>query len=131
MTNNQLTTEFKYIKFYSPWLALTEEKKTLIESFWFYVLKFINWFFITKENPDFDKLIDNVSEWLVEIDINTNKATRQIGVDLSGQTIMKMPWLDNKGFWHSNLFERFNPVIIDKATFETRWSAFVELPNKK
>jgi hypothetical protein len=124
-----LTTDFKYVKFYSPWLTL--EKKKRIESFWIYVLKFINWFFIPKDNPDFDKLIDDVAEWLVEIDTNTNKAKRQIGVDISGQIIMKMPWLENKGFWHSNLFDRFNPVTIDKTMFETKWNAFVELPSKK
>lgn len=123
-----MTTEFKYIKFYSPWFTL--EKKKRIESFWILVLKFINWFFFPKENPDFDNLIDDVSEWLVEIDTKTNKPNREIGIDISGQTIVKMPWLNNKGFWHNNLFERFDPVTIDKSTFEKRWNAFVELPNK-
>ncbi len=126
-----MTPEFKYIKFYSPWLELTKAKKTPIETFWLLVLKFINWFFIPKENPDFDKQVDNVAEWLIEIDPQRNKPNREIGIDISGKTILKMPWLENKGFWHSGLFERFDPVAIDKSTFEKRWNAFVELPNKK
>ena len=123
-------TEYKYLKFYSPWLTM--DKKKRFDPFWIMVIKFINWFFFPKENPDFDKQIDAVAEWLVEIDMKTNKPFREIGIDLSGHTIVIMPWLDNKGLWKNSwswYSDRINPVVTDKSTFEKRWNSFVELPN--
>ncbi|MEP7317721.1 MAG: hypothetical protein ABI921_03245 [Panacibacter sp.] len=88
--------------------------------------------FIPKANPDFDPLIDNVFEWLLEINVDDKKPNREIGIDQQGQTVMIMPWRSNYGYWSDNeitwdyFIEHFKAVDIQKAKFEIRWNDFIE-----
>lgn len=86
--------------------------------------------FIPKSNPDFEKEIDKVKSWLIEIDNETGIPEREIGLDENGNTILKMPYKVNRGYWTDNNllledFKRlFNVSEIDKSGFETRWKNF-------
>ena len=88
--------------------------------------------FITKANPDFESVIDNVAEWLLEICIENNKTNREIGIDKNGQTILIMPWCDNCGYWSDNSMtldyfrKHFKVAGIEKVDFETRWNGFIK-----
>ena len=82
-------------------------------------------------NRDFDKVIDNVAEWVLEINNDDNKPNREIGIDKDGQTILIMPLLGNYGYWTDNditdYFKKyFKAVDIDRNDFETRWNAFIQ-----
>ena len=85
---------------------------------------------IPKANPDFDKEIDNVKSWIVEIETETGIPQREIGLDDGGKTIMKMPYKDNYGYWTDNNLllddfkKHFQVRAIEKTNFETKWEMF-------
>lgn len=85
---------------------------------------------IPKANPDFDKLIDEVEEWLVEYDNEADLVSREIGLDYRGKVVMVMPWKKNYGYWIDNKLNltdfssHFNTTIIDKKIFENNWNEF-------
>src|SRR5690349_4870371 len=54
---------------------------------------------IPKANPDFDSKIQNVREWILEVDEDEETPEREIGLDDKGNVMMIMPWKDNYGFW--------------------------------
>jgi len=89
--------------------------------------------FVPKANPDYDGLIDDVAEWLLEINVDDHKPCREIGIDQYGQTLMIMPWKDNYGYWTDNNItldyfkEQFQAVSIDKVEFEKLWDRFMEV----
>ncbi len=77
-----------YIKFKVTRSTLAEKKKNL-----FYkkiITKIL--FFKPKGNPDFDDLIDGVSEWHLEINTHDNLPNREVGLNQNGQVILIMPW---------------------------------------
>jgi hypothetical protein len=88
--------------------------------------------FISKANPDYDPLIDNVAIWLLEIDNDDKRPNREIGIDKNGKPILIMPWRDNYGYWCDNEItydyfkENFKAVDIDKIDFNTQWDTFVK-----
>lgn len=83
---------------------------------------------IPKANPDYENQIDNVKSWLVELEPDTGIPQREIGLDNKGNTILKMPYKDNYGYWTDNnlLLEDFKKHFqvneIDRITFETKWN---------
>lgn len=86
---------------------------------------------IPKANPDFEKEIDNVKSWLVELETETGIPLREIGLDDGGKTIMKMPYKDNYGYWTDNNLllndfkKHFQAREIEKANFDTKWDMFL------
>lgn len=85
---------------------------------------------LPKANPDFEDKIDDVDEWLVEINEETATLEREIGIDNRGQTIMIMPFGKNYGYWTDNNLKLDDFVEIFKATrfadkeFNDRWDKF-------
>ncbi len=60
---------------------------------------------IPKANPDFERLIDQVDIWLVEIDEEEELPVREIGIDSDGRVLMKMPFERNVGYWTGQQFK--------------------------
>lgn len=53
---------------------------------------------IPEANPDFDDKIGYVAEWYLEFE-DEEEPWREIGLDVNGQVIVKMPDERNYGFW--------------------------------
>ncbi len=85
---------------------------------------------IPKANPDFDDKIVDVDEWLVEINEETGKPDREIGINNEGQTIAIMPFNQNYGYWTDNnlslddFLEQFNATRIESKEFNNRWDRY-------
>ncbi|WP_276979490.1 hypothetical protein [Flavobacterium filum] len=85
---------------------------------------------IPKANPDFDDKIDDVDEWLVEINEKTGEPEREIGINNVEQTIAIMPFNQNYGYWTDNTFnlddfvEKFNATQINSKEFNNRWDRY-------
>jgi hypothetical protein len=83
---------------------------------------------ILKANPDYDKEIDKVKSWLIELETETGIPKREIGLNNLGEPILKMPYKNNYGYWTDNNLllgdfkKHFQVGEIDKATFETKWN---------
>jgi len=118
--------EYIYIKFAGGPLAPEAKKKNL----WRKRIVKTLLFFIPKGNPDFDTLIDDVAEWQLEIDSIDHLPNREIGIDIKGQVIFVMPWLDNYGYWTDNEIKldyfkaHFKAFEIEKAEFDKNWAVF-------
>ena len=82
-------------------------------------------------NPDFGDKIDQVTVWLIEFENDSYYPNREIGLDGSGNPIMKMPWGKNYGYWTDNnlVIENFRANFetkdIKKTEFEKYWNLFV------
>jgi hypothetical protein len=85
---------------------------------------------IPKANPDFEDKLQDVKEWLIEIDEEAEIANREIGINNEGQTIMIMPFGDNHGYWTDNnlkptdFIELFQATTINRKEFTDRWDKF-------
>ncbi len=85
---------------------------------------------IPKANPDFEDKLQDVKEWLIEIDEEAEIANREIGINSKGQTIMIMPFGDNHGYWTDNnlkstdFIEVFQATTINEKEFTDRWDKF-------
>lgn len=85
---------------------------------------------IPTANPDFDDKIDDVNEWLIEIDEETGEPKRELGVDSKGQTIAIMPFNRNYGYWTDlnlnldDFVDDFNATRIESKEFNNRWDRF-------
>ena len=73
---------------------------------------------IPKTNPDYENQIDNVKSWLVELETDSGIPQREIGLDDEGNTILKMPYKDNYGYWTDNnlLLDDFKKHFLKKLT---------------
>ncbi len=119
-----------YIKFDSPIsnAATTGRMKGLLQK----IVSGIVSIFIPKANPDYDGLIDNVAQWLLEINEDDKTPNREIGIDEYGQALLIMPWRDNYGYWSDTgitvdyFKEHFKAVEIYKVDFDNKWDAFVK-----
>jgi hypothetical protein len=91
---------------------------------------------IPKANPDFDKEIQNVQQWMLELDVESEIPSREIGMDENENVIMIMPLNDNYGYWTDNNLKiedfigLFLPLAISQEEFEKHWNEF-EKRNKK
>jgi hypothetical protein len=85
---------------------------------------------IPKANPDFDEQIQNVKEWILEVDDEDGMPMREVGLDDKGNAIMIMPWKENYGFWSDSLFSVDNLAtsyaitFSNKAEFDKLWEEF-------
>jgi len=85
---------------------------------------------IPKANPDFEDKINEVDYWLVEYNSETGFPEREIGLDIEGQVLLKMPHKNNYGYWTDNNLllndfkEHFNVSEISKEKFEESWDFF-------
>ncbi len=83
---------------------------------------------IPKANPDFDDKIHKVSDWLLEFKNEKSTPNRELGLDVTGNIIVKMPYKKNYGYWTDNSLtyndfkKNFNYKNIDKNIFEKYWS---------
>ncbi|MES2593500.1 MAG: hypothetical protein V4608_16575 [Bacteroidota bacterium] len=122
-------TDNIYIKFRDTPSTLEEKKKSLRVSKILYTILF----FIPKANPEYKKFLDDVSEWLLEIDPVDNLPIREIAKDTSGKILFIMPWRNDYGYWTDNniktdyFMEYFKASIIDKAEFNNNWDEFAKL----
>jgi len=113
-----------YIQFEAPKSDNQTSKESWLKKTFVNILTKI----IPKANPDFDNKIDEVKWWLVEFE--TGVPQRELGLDIEGKMIMKMPYKKNYGFWTDNnlLLDDFkkhlNVKEIDKTNFEAMWSSF-------
>jgi hypothetical protein len=78
-------------------------------------------------NPDFEKQITNVSIWMLEFSEIESIPTREIGLDINGIVIAKMPFKKNYGYWVDNTLclndfnKLFKVSVIPQGEFETYW----------
>ena len=120
-----VVSSFRYIQFKDNESDLTKSKGPL---FWRGLASILS-YFIPKGNPDFEALISEVKEWLVELN-EEGVPEREVGINQNGVPIMKMPWKKNYGFWtDSNLkrgdFENlFQPEEIEASVFEDYWNTY-------
>lgn len=84
-------------------------------------------FFIPKANPDYDEKIGTVEFWLLEFESKESLPNREIGLNPSGEVIMKMPYKENYGYWTDNnitypyFTENFPCEVITAEYFESQW----------
>jgi len=121
-----------YLKFKDNKGARNSEDKTktwLTRTFEKSVIKVLTTI-IPKANPDFEDKLQDVDEWLIEIDKEAEIANREIGINNKGQTIMIMPFGDNYGYWTDNnlkptdFVELFHATTISENEFTERWGKF-------
>jgi hypothetical protein len=80
-------------------------------------------------NPDFDEKINEVDEWLVELD-EEEIPRREIGINDKRETIMIMPFGKNYGYWTDNslklndFIKTFQATKITESEFNERWGKF-------
>jgi hypothetical protein len=92
------------------------------------ILKKLLYFIFPVANPDFEKVFDYVSEWLLEFEDEKNIPVREIGINKEGAVIAKMPFNDNYGYWTDNSLSyedfivRFETTEITQGYFESQWA---------
>jgi hypothetical protein len=84
---------------------------------------------IPQQNPDFDRLIDNVAYWMIEYDKTGDETIRELGFDQHDNVILAMPLDRNYGYWTDNQlklsdYDRFNPIPLTEKEFDTAWLKF-------
>ena len=73
-------------------------------------------------NPDDESLMHRVVEWWIEFD-DHHRPGREIGLDETGQVIIRGPDDRNDGFWldtHMTL-DDFEGVEMSAEAFEAKW----------
>lgn len=81
-------------------------------------------------NPDFEKIFNEVTSWLIEFEADSYYPNREIGLNELGKPIMIMPWKKNYGYWTDNNLviedfrKHFETTDISKAEFEKNWNGF-------
>lgn len=84
--------------------------------------------FIPQANPDYDRYINTVIYWQLEFENEESIPTREVGLDNKKETIMKMPYKGNYGYWVDNTLtyndfkDAFKCKTIDKDTFQENWN---------
>ncbi len=122
-------TENIYIKFINTPSTPEDKKKHRRISKIIYTILF----FIPKANPEYERFLDDVSEWLLEIDPVDNLPIREIAKDASGKILFIMPWRNNYGYWTDNNIEldyfkdHFKAISIDKMEFDKNWDTFAKI----
>lgn len=120
--------ESAYIRFFCKPSTSAEKHKS---QRWRKIINLIL-FFIPKANPEYDELIEDVTEWQLEIDPIDKLPKREIGKDINGNVILILPWRNNYGFWTDEditidyFRDHFKAENIDKNTFDKNWNSFSE-----
>jgi hypothetical protein len=82
---------------------------------------------IPKANPDYENKIDFVVYWLLEFENAENIPVREIGIGINENVLVKMPHLNNYGYWTDNNLtyndfkSLFNTVDITRNDFYEKW----------
>lgn len=85
--------------------------------------------FLPISNPDFEDKLEDVKYWLLEFD-DEDFPIREIGVDVNGEVILKMPYKKNYGFWidnelkYTDFIEMFLAKEVDQIFFKEKWNNF-------
>lgn len=80
-------------------------------------------------NPDFEDRIWDVGQWYVEYDESCDSTWREIGLDVHGNVIIKMPDERNYGYWLDtnctiDFFRSQSGFqIISEQAFEELWNS--------
>jgi hypothetical protein len=79
-------------------------------------------FFIPRANPDYDRKMHLVKEWLIEFE-DHDTPWREIAIGADGTPLFAGPGNGNYGFWlDTNMkYENFEGDTIDKSEFERLW----------
>jgi len=129
MTTIGSMSECIYIKF-SDTPATPEERKEFRRMS---RIMYAIFFFIPKANPEYEHLINDVAEWLLEIDSADNLPIREVAKDSNGKTLFIMPWRRDYGFYTDNtmkldfFIEHHQAIVIDKTEFDKNWNEFAQL----
>lgn len=119
----------RYIKFEMPKSPDTTHKSS--SAFKLFLLKsFVNVLkvVIPQANPDYEQRIDDVKYWLLEFDDENPYPVREVGLDENEQSIVKMPYKKNYGYWTDNELKledfkkSFNTEAIEKDYFIEKWN---------
>jgi hypothetical protein len=84
-------------------------------------------FILPKANPDFDEKIPSVSRWFLEFENENSVPTREVGVNSDNKVLVKMPYVNNYGYWSDNNLtyidfkKSFKSTTIDVKFFEDKW----------
>lgn len=119
-----------YLQFELPKNIVTSSTGSFLKNWLMKLFERIVTTIIPKANQDFDDKIDKVKLWLVEFDTETGIPQRELGLDMEGKTIVKMPYKDNYGYWTDNHLllhdfrKRFQVKEIDGKFFEEKWELF-------
>ena len=78
---------------------------------------------IVTENPDFETLYPHVDHWLLEIDDETERVSREIGIDKENVPITIGPWGCNYGVFADSKIDmrEKDHETITAALFEEMW----------
>jgi hypothetical protein len=79
-------------------------------------------FFIPSGNPDYERRLHLVREWLVECG-ESGEPWREVGVDEEGTPVVSGPDDRNYGFWcDTNMtYDDFDAEPLTKEEFEAMW----------
>jgi hypothetical protein len=79
-------------------------------------------FFIPRANPDYESVLPQVREWLIEFD-EAGQPWREIGLDAVGTPVLSGPDSRNYGFWlDTNMrLPDFEGQEISADLFEELW----------
>ena len=80
-------------------------------------------------NPDFDDRYHDVDSWLLEIDEDTNRVNREIGIDKEKEPIVLAPWGCNFGLWLDNIvnMDQIEYTETTEKEFEGLWSRLKDI----
>lgn len=87
--------------------------------------------FLFYANPDFEGEIGNIEVWLLEFEDEESFVNREIGLDRDGNTVMKMPFKNNYGYWcdvdmpYPEYLKIFKSDSISKEYFDKKWGELV------
>jgi hypothetical protein len=113
---------------YMIFIKIKVERKPTGESYIKRILTNIIGLVIPKANPDFENKIKLVAFWLLEFEDENSIPVREIGIADDGQTILKMPYGRNYGYWTDNnlnyhdFSKLFFKESVTKQFFEEKWS---------
>lgn len=85
--------------------------------------------FLPKANPDFDRNLYLVKQWLLEFKDENSTPNREVGLNDSCEVLMKMPDHQNYGYWTDNNLKlndfkkRFDIDYINEAFFNEKWNS--------
>jgi len=99
------------------------------ESIFKKIVRFCLELLIPKANPDFEKHINDIKYWLLEFENVNSIPSREIGLGINDNIIVKMPYKNNYGYWTDNVLtlcdfkKNFDFEEITKEYFEVKWKS--------
>jgi len=121
-------THLSWLRFNDPTTNVEPARKGLTDRLWEGIGKALS-LITSQSNPDFDRLIDKVTYWMIEYDKTDDQTIRELGFDQHDQVILAMPLDRNYGYWTDNQlklsdYDRFNPIPLTEKEFDTAWLKF-------